>query len=83
MGQVCHCQDITQQKTDIFYQFLKETFYTERRFPELGRYFDNSEGKIRQQKLGNSMKCMAALPVDWLKVDLDDHHVSIMSKKIF
>jgi hypothetical protein len=58
------------QKPSVLYDFITETLYTERRHPHLGRFYDNSKGKVGRQKLGNNLEFFNAIKSDWLGLEL-------------
>jgi hypothetical protein len=46
--------------------FPSETLFTERRYPDVTKFFSNSKGKFGRQKLGNNLEFMNATKDKWL-----------------
>lgn len=67
----------------ILYDLLNETFNTEKRAPGLGKFYDNSRGKIGRQKFGYNLGFMAAIMDDWNGLDLSNDCIHIILKKTF
>jgi len=65
------------------FSILQETFYSARRRPRIGNFYDNSNGKIGRQKLNCKLKCMDSIKFDWLEVDLNDNRLRILLKDTF
>jgi len=61
----------------------QETFYTTRRRPRNGNFYDNSNGKVGKQKLNYKLTCMDCIKFDWLEVNRDDNRVRILLKDTF
>ncbi len=57
--------------------------YTERRFPEVAKFYNNTKGKFGRQKLGNNLDFMAAIKRKWLGIDMTNDAIRRMLKKSF
>ena len=62
---------------------LRTTLYFERRHPHIGKFYDNSKGKIGRQKLCNSLQHMAAIQFNWLGLHLGNATIRSSLKKTF
>jgi len=62
---------------------LSESLYTTRRKPLIGRFFDNSRGKIGKQSLENRLSMMDAIGFDWIDQGLSDDRLRQLLKKAF
>ncbi len=62
---------------------LNETLYEEKRHPGLGKFYDNSKGKIGKQKLGNNIQFMSAIKSPWNGENWNDDKIRIELKKVF
>jgi len=58
-------------------------FYSARRIPRIGNFYDNSNGKIGRQKLNSKLECMDGIKFDWFEVDLNDNRLWILLKDTF
>jgi hypothetical protein len=67
----------------LLVEFIKETLYIERRSPGIGKFYDNSKGKIGKQKLGNNLSFMNAIKDDWLGLELDNDRLRRILKKTY
>jgi len=65
------------------YLSLNETLYTVRRKPLIGRFFDNSKGKVGKQKICNKLRFMDSLCTDWIGKDFSNDALRRMLKKTF
>jgi len=65
------------------YSFINQTFYTTRRKPLMGRFFDNSRGKIGKQKICKRLKFMDDLELDWFNRDWTPDLLRRTLKKAF
>ena len=75
--------DLTSNKPTNLVNFLRETMYTEQRFPDTAKFYDNSRGKIGKQTLGNNLEFMQGIKDNWLRQDLDNHKIQRILKKTF
>jgi hypothetical protein len=64
-------------------QYLLETLFEERRKPGIGRFYDNSRGKIGRQKFGNNVQFMMAIRDPWLGRRITDDGLRTMLKRTF
>ena len=55
----------------------------ERRKSGIGKFFNNSKGKIGLQKVGNNLFFMAAIQDDWYKQDLSNDQIRTLLKRTF
>jgi hypothetical protein len=63
--------------------FIKETLYTERRYPDIPKFYNNAKGKIGRQKLGNNLDFMAAIRTKWLGMNPGNDAIRRALKKSF
>jgi hypothetical protein len=49
----------------------------------IGRFYDNSKGKIGKQKLGNNIQFMSALRIPWNGEQWSNDKIRIELKKVF
>jgi len=75
----------TYKHREPFYLYLclNETLYTVRRKPLIGRFFDNSKGKVGKQKICNKLRFMDSLNTDWIGKDISNDALRRMLKKTF
>jgi len=76
-------QILAKREPFYLYENLVETLYTTRRKPLMGRFFDNSKGKIGRQKLCNKMQCMDLMTTNWLGLDQSKDGIRRTLKKTF
>ncbi len=62
---------------------LRTTLYFERRSPHIGKFYDNSKGKIGRQKLCNGLQHMAAIRFNWLGLQLGNATIRSSLKKTY
>jgi len=62
---------------------LRETLFTTRRKPGIGKFFNNAKGKIGKQSIQNRLKFMDAIQTDWLGTELNDDARRRLLKKTF
>jgi hypothetical protein len=74
---------IKSGQPSILHALVTETLYTERRHPGLGRFYDNSRGKVGRQKLGNNLEFFNAIRTDWLGMELGHDANRRLLKKAF
>ncbi len=74
---------LKHRKPINLYNYLQETFYKERRKPGIGKFCNNSKGKIGHQKVGKNLFFMAAIQDDWYKRDLSDDQIRTLLKRTF
>ncbi len=65
------------------HDLLKETYYEERRHVGIGKFFDNSKGKIGKQKFGNNLQYMSAIRSPWNGQNWSDDKIRVELKKTF
>jgi len=65
------------------YKKLLDTFYSTRRKPGLGHFFNNSKGKIGKQSIQNRLTLMDEITDDWMTQLRTDNSLRIMLKKTF
>ena len=65
------------------YKILSKTLYMERRHPLLGKFYNNSRGKIGRHKFGNNMEYMAAIRENWNGLELNNDKIRILFKRTF
>jgi len=74
---------ITNQEPQGVYNLIKETLYTERRFPEVAKFYNNAKGKIGRQKIGNNLDFMNAIKDKWLGENLRPDAIRRILKKTY
>ncbi len=65
------------------FNFIKEPLFSERRLPNLGKFYNNSKGKIGRQKLGNNLEFLHAIKYDLLGIQLGHNRLRRILKKTF
>jgi len=74
---------MNNKEPHYLFSILQETFYSTRRRPRIGNFYDTFNGKIGRQKLNCKLKCMDSIKFDWLEVDLNDNRLRILLKNTF
>ncbi len=74
---------LRDQKPVRLHNIVRETLYSERRHPTLGKFYNNAKGKIGRQKFGNNLEYMAAIKEEWNGLNLDNAKIRINLKKTF
>jgi len=62
---------------------LKETLFTTRRQPRVGKFFNNAKGKIGKQSIQNRLKFMDDITEDWIGLDLTDDVIRRLLNKAY
>jgi hypothetical protein len=65
------------------HDLLSKTYYEERRHVGLGKFYDNSKGKVGRLKFGNNLQFMSALKTPWSGENWNDDKIRIELKKTF
>jgi len=71
---------IRDRSPQYLYNLVMETFYIERRKPDLAKFYDNSRGKIGKHRLCNRLTNLSSIP-GWYGMDLNDHEIRTTLKK--
>jgi hypothetical protein len=61
---------LTSNESKGLIPIISETLYTERRFPDVAKLYDNAKKKIGRQQRGNNLEFMTAGKTRWLGMDL-------------
>jgi len=62
---------------------IRETLFATRREPEIGKFFNNSKGKIGMQSIQNRLKFMDSFKEPWLGRQITDNAQRRMLKRAF
>jgi len=76
-------QTLNNKEPHNLFSILQETFYSTRRRPQNGNFYDNSNGKIGKQKLDCKLKCMNCIKFDRLEVDFNDNRLRMLLMDTF
>jgi hypothetical protein len=74
---------LREEKPVQLFCTVKETLYEKKRKPGLGRFFDNSRGKIGRQKFGNNLNFIDAITEPWLGMSLSDDQIRRLLKRTY